>query len=63
VPHILRLIVGPEHKRLMPLSLIGGAAFVVACDLLGREMGGLRIGIVTSLIGGPFFLWLLRRET
>jgi len=62
VPHILRLIVGPEHKRLMPLSLIGGAAFVVACDLLGREMGGLRIGIVTSLIGGPFFLWLLRKE-
>jgi len=63
VPHILRLIVGPEHRRLMPLSLIGGAAFVVACDLLGREMGNLRIGIVTSLIGGPFFLWLLRRET
>jgi len=63
VPHILRLMVGPEHKRLMPLSLIGGAAFVIACDLLGREMGGLRIGIVTSLIGGPFFLWLLRSQT
>ncbi len=62
VPHIFRLLVGPEHKRLVPLSLIGGAAFVVACDLIGREAGGLRIGIVTSLIGGPFFLWLLRRE-
>jgi len=62
VPHLLRLIVGPEHKRLVPLTLIGGAAFVLACDLIGRSAGGLRVGIVTSLIGGPFFLWLLRRQ-
>lgn len=61
VPHILRLLFGPEHKRLIPLALIGGAAFVVGCDLIGRSAGGLRLGIVTSLIGGPFFLWLLRR--
>lgn len=62
VPHLLRLIVGPEHKRLVPLTLVGGAAFVLACDLIGRSAGGLRVGIVTSLIGGPFFLWLLRRQ-
>lgn len=62
VPHLLRLLVGPEHRRLVPLSLIGGAAFVVACDLLGRTAGGLRLGIVTSLVGAPFFLWLLRRQ-
>jgi iron complex transport system permease protein len=62
VPHILRLLVGPEHRRLVPLSLVGGAAFVVACDLAGRALGGLRLGIVTALIGGPFFLWLLRRK-
>jgi iron complex transport system permease protein len=62
VPHLLRLIVGPEHKRLVPLTLIGGAAFMLACDLIGRSVGGLRVGIVTSLIGGPFFLWLLRRQ-
>lgn len=61
VPHVFRLLVGPEHRRLVPLSLIGGAAFVLACDLIGRAAGGLRVGIVTSLIGGPFFLWLLRR--
>ena len=61
VPHLLRLLVGPEHKRLVPLSLIGGAAFVVACDIFGRSVGGLRLGIVTALVGGPFFLWLLRR--
>ncbi len=62
VPHILRLLVGPEHRRLVPLSLVGGAAFVVACDVAGRVAGDLRLGIVTSLIGGPFFLWLLRRH-
>lgn len=62
VPHVLRLLVGPEHRRLVPLSLIGGASFTLACDLLGRAAGGLRVGIVTSLLGGPFFLWLLRRQ-
>jgi iron complex transport system permease protein len=62
VPHLLRLLVGPEHRRLVPLALIGGAAFVVGCDLLGRLMGGLRLGIVSSLVGAPFFLWLLRRQ-
>lgn len=62
VPHLLRLLVGPEHKRLVPLTLIGGAAFVLACDLISRSTGGLRVGIVTSLIGGPFFIWLLKRQ-
>jgi iron complex transport system permease protein len=62
VPHLLRLLVGPDHRRLVPLSLVGGAGFVLACDLLGRAAGNLRLGIVTSLIGGPFFLWLLRKK-
>jgi iron complex transport system permease protein len=62
VPHLLRLLVGPEHRRLVPLALIGGAAFVVICDLIGRAAGGLRLGIVTAIVGGPFFLWLLRRK-
>ncbi len=61
VPHILRLLVGPEHRRLVPLTLVGGAAFLLGCDLIGRAAGGLRLGIVTSLVGGPFFLWLLRK--
>jgi iron complex transport system permease protein len=62
VPHVLRLLVGPEHRRLVPLSLIGGAVFVLSCDLLGRAAGGLRLGVVTALVGGPYFLWLLRRQ-
>jgi iron complex transport system permease protein len=62
VPHILRLLVGPEHKRLVPLCLVVGAAFVLACDLICHSFGGLRLGVVTALIGGPFFLWLLRRH-
>lgn len=62
VPHVLRLLLGPEHRRLVPLALVGGAAFVVLCDVLGRAAGGIRLGIVTSLVGGPFFLWLLRRQ-
>jgi iron complex transport system permease protein len=63
VPHVLRLLVGPEHRRLLPLAIVCGAAFVLGCDLLGRALGGLRLGIVTSALGGPFFLWLLRRQT
>jgi iron complex transport system permease protein len=62
VPHCLRLLVGPEHRRLVPLSIMGGAAFVLACDLVGRVAGNLRLGIVTALVGGPFFLWLLRKR-
>jgi iron complex transport system permease protein len=61
VPQVLRLMVGPEHRRLVPLSLLGGAAFVLACDVAGRAAGGLRLGVVTSLIGAPFFLWMLRK--
>jgi iron complex transport system permease protein len=62
VPHVMRILVGPEHRRLVPITLVGGASFVLACDLIGRLAGGIRLGIVTSLIGGPFFLGMLRRK-
>lgn len=62
VPHVLRLAFGPDHRRLLPYSMLGGAAFLLACDLITRTFPlGLRLGVVTALIGGPFFLWLLRR--
>jgi len=62
VPHVLRLAFGPDHRRLLPYSMLGGAIFLLACDLVTRTFPlGLRLGVVTALIGGPFFLWLLRR--
>lgn len=64
VPHVLRLAFGPDHRRLLPLSMLGGAAFVLLCDLLTRFLPGeLRLGVVTALLGGPFFLWMLRRPS
>ena len=63
VPHLLRLMVGPGHRRLLPLSMLGGACFLLACDLVTRlAPGQLRVGVVSAMVGGPFFLWLLRRK-
>lgn len=63
VPHLLRLLVGPGHRRLLPLSMLGGASFLLVCDLVTRlAPGQLRVGVVSALVGGPFFLWLLRRK-
>jgi iron complex transport system permease protein len=62
VPHLVRLIVGPDHRLVLPASLGFGAAFLVACDLVARTVIApleLPVGIVTAVIGGPFFLWLL----
>lgn len=64
IPHILRLALGPDHRRLLPLSMLAGASFLLACDLATRVLpAGLRLGVVTALVGGPFFLWLLRRTS
>ena len=68
VPHIVRLILGPAHRRLLPASMLAGASFLVGCDILARTIhppGEVRLGIVTAAFGAPFFLWLLhhrRRE-
>jgi len=64
VPHIVRLLVGPDHRRLLPASFLGGALFVVWADLGCRvlPLSDLRLGVVTALTGGPFFLWLLIRH-
>jgi iron complex transport system permease protein len=61
-PHICRLIVGPDHRRLLPATLLFGGAFLVACDTVARTVFApteLPVGIFTSFLGGPFFLWLL----
>ncbi len=64
VPHALRLLVGPDHRILIPASALAGAAFLVTADMLARTLpstGEIPVGIVTALIGAPVFLFLLRR--
>ena len=61
-PHICRLLVGPDHRRLYPATLLFGGAFLVICDTASRTVMApteLPVGIITALLGGPFFLWLL----
>ena len=65
VPHLVRLIVGADHRLVMPASALFGAAFLIGCDLVARVAFApveLPVGIVTAIIGGPFFLWLLFRR-
>jgi iron complex transport system permease protein len=62
VPHLLRLAFGPDHRLLLPAGALGGALLLVAADLGARLAGGIPVGILTALIGAPFFLWLLRRS-
>lgn len=64
VPHLMRMILGPGHRLLMPASALGGAVLLLAADLVARVAipgSELPIGMLTALIGGPFFFWLLRR--
>ena len=65
VPHALRLIVGPDYRLLLPASALAGAAFLVAMDTIARLMlqpAELQVGIITALLGAPFFLYLLYRN-
>jgi iron complex transport system permease protein len=64
VPHTLRLLGGPDYRRLIPLSALGGAAFLILADLIARTALApteLPVGIITALAGAPFFILLLRR--
>ena len=63
-PHICRLVVGADHRRLLPATLLFGGAFLVTCDTIARTVfapAELPVGIFTAFLGGPFFLWLLLR--
>jgi iron complex transport system permease protein len=65
IPHLVRLLVGPDHRLVLPAAALFGAAFLVGCDLIARTILApveLPVGIITALIGGPFFLWLLIRK-
>ncbi len=65
IPHLLRLIVGADHARLLPAVIFVGGAFLVWCDTAARTMiapAELPVGIITSMLGGPFFIYLLVRH-
>jgi iron complex transport system permease protein len=66
VPHLVRLMVGVDHRIVLPASALFGAAFLVGCDLIARTMFApveIPVGVVTAILGGPFFLWLLVRQS
>jgi iron complex transport system permease protein len=65
VPHMVRLLSGPDYRRLLPASMLGGALLLLLADLLARTInapGEVPIGVVTSLLGAPFFLYLIHRR-
>jgi iron complex transport system permease protein len=65
VPHLTRMLVGPDHRILMPASALGGAAFLVLADTVARTVGApqeIPVGVVTAMVGAPFFFWLLHRR-
>ena len=63
VPHSARMLVGPDHRGLLPVAMLGGAVLLLGADTLSRVIGmELPVGIVTALMGGPFFLWMLRKR-
>lgn len=65
MPHVVRLVVGADHRRALPAAVLLGAAFLVLCDIVARTVAApeeLPVGILTALVGGPFFLWLMRRK-
>ncbi len=64
-PHLVRLVVGADHRLVLPAAALFGAAFLVGCDLVARTLLApleLPVGIVTAIVGGPVFLWLLFRR-
>ena len=66
VPHLLRLLLGPDHRELVPACIFGGAGYMVLCDLLARILprhGEMPVGVITAMVGAPLFIYLLRRSS
>ena len=65
IPHLFRLILGPDHRVLLPACVLGGGAYMVVCDMLARTLprhGEMPAGVITALIGAPLFIYLLKRS-
>lgn len=66
IPHMMRMLVGPNHKHLLPASIVAGGVFLLFCDSLGRvliEKTEVNVGIMTAFLGTPYFLYLLRKNS
>jgi iron complex transport system permease protein len=61
IPHVVRMLVGPNARVVLPLAAIGGAILMIVADLVARSLGEIPVGVITAVIGAPFFLVLLRR--
>ena len=66
IPHLCRMLVGTDHRWLLPFSALAGAALLTASDIVGRVVSPsseeIQVGIITALIGAPFFIWIVRRQ-
>lgn len=66
IPHVCRMLIGTDHRWLLPFSALGGAALLVAADIIGRVISPtseeIQVGIITAIIGAPFFIWIVRRQ-
>ncbi|PVE93979.1 iron ABC transporter permease [Microbacterium sp. TPD7012] len=66
VPHICRMLIGTDHRWLLPFSALAGAALLTASDIVGRVIAPsseeIQVGIITAIIGAPFFIWIVRRQ-
>jgi len=66
MPHMLRLVFGPDHRVLVPACVLGGGTYMVFCDLLARTLpkqGEMPVGVITAMIGAPLFIYLLKRSS
>ena len=65
IPHCARLIIGADNRRMLPIAMLSGAVFMLVIDILCRTLSGaeLKIGILTGIIGAPFFIFILVKQS
>lgn len=65
IPHVCRMLIGTDHRWLVPFSALGGAVLILVADVIGRVItrpSEVEVGVLTAVIGAPFFIWIVRRQ-